>query len=102
MAGRWHGTVLSWSKPRVSPIAAAGCSIRSSWHGPSNTKELYEDGKKLAVVRAEKNITLLLEHRVNAVEVVDGRILAVIAQSKNVDKVLPNHALNWSAYKTAG
>jgi hypothetical protein len=35
----------------------------------------------LAVVRAEKNITLWLEHRVNAVETSEGRIRAVIAQS---------------------
>lgn len=50
-------------------------------YGPANTAELYEDDKKLAVVRAEKNITLLLEHRVNAVEAADGRIRAVIAES---------------------
>ena len=50
-------------------------------YGPSNTAELYEDEKKLAVVRAERNITLLLEHRVNGIEAAGGRIRAVIAQS---------------------
>lgn len=50
-------------------------------YGPANTAELYEDDKKLAVARAERNLTLLLEHRVNAVEAADGRIGAVVAQS---------------------
>lgn len=50
-------------------------------YGPSNKAELYEDEKKLGVVRAEKNITLLLEHRVNEVETTGSRIRAVIAQS---------------------
>ena len=42
--------------------------------------EIYEDEKKEALVRAEKNISLFLMHRVNEVEVEDGRIRAAIAQ----------------------
>ncbi len=49
-------------------------------YGPSNTGEIYEDDKKLAVVRGEKGITLLLNHRTNAAEVRDAAIRAVIAQ----------------------
>jgi hypothetical protein len=67
--------------PRIGDVVAELEQDRRAHYGPSNTQELYEDGKKLAVVRAEKNITLLLEHRVNAVEAADGRIRAVIAQS---------------------
>lgn len=48
--------------------------------GPGNTAELYEDEKKIALVRAEKNARLVLSHRVNAVETSGGRILAVVAQ----------------------
>lgn len=43
---------------------------------PSN----YEDAHKLAVVRAEKNLTLLLSTRANAVEMDGNRIAAVIAE----------------------
>jgi hypothetical protein len=50
-------------------------------YGPANKAELYEDEKKLAVVRAETNITLLLEHRANGVEMERGWIRAVLAQS---------------------
>ncbi|MFO1492321.1 MAG: FAD-dependent oxidoreductase [Kiritimatiellia bacterium] len=55
--------------PRIGDVVAELEQDRRAHYGPSNTQELYEDGKKLAVVRAEKNITLLLEHRVNGVEV---------------------------------
>lgn len=67
--------------PRIGDVVAELEQDQRAHYGPANTQELYEDGKKLAVVRAEKNITLLLEHRVNAVEAADGRIRAVIAQS---------------------
>jgi hypothetical protein len=42
--------------------------------------ENYEDEKKLAVVQAEKNITLFLSTRANGVEMDGHRIAAVIAQ----------------------
>jgi hypothetical protein len=42
--------------------------------------ENYEDEKKLAVVQAEKNITLFLSTRANGVEMDGKRIAAVIAQ----------------------
>jgi hypothetical protein len=67
--------------PHVGDVVAELEQDQRAHYGPTNTKELYEDEKKLAVVRAEKNITLLLEHRVNAVEVAAGRVRAVVAQS---------------------
>ena len=67
--------------PRIGDVVAELEPDKRAHYGPSNTRELYEDEKKLAVVRAEKNITLLLEHRVNGAEVADGHIRAVIAQS---------------------
>ena len=50
--------------------------------GNANAKEaaMYADELKLAVVRAEPNITLLAEQRVNEAEVRDGGIRSVIAQ----------------------
>ncbi len=67
--------------PRIGDIVAELEQDQRAHYGPANTAELYEDQKKLAVVRAERNITLFLDHRVNGVEVAGGRILAVIAQS---------------------
>ncbi len=56
---------------------------------PPKTKEsrnaaagpIFDDDRKLRVVRAEKNITLALENRVNAVEVRDKKIISVTAQN---------------------
>lgn len=67
--------------PNVGNVVAELEQDERAHYGPANTAELYEDEKKLAIVRAEKNIMLLLDHRVNGVEAADGRIRAVIAQS---------------------
>ncbi len=66
--------------PRVGDVVAELEQKKSAHYGPENIGELYEDEKKLALVRAEPNIRLLLEHRVNAVETEGGQIRAVIAQ----------------------
>ena len=66
--------------PRVGDIVAELEQARRAHYGPENTADLYEDAKKLAVVRAEPKIRMFLEHRVNAVEAAGGRIRAVIAQ----------------------
>lgn len=67
--------------PRVGDVVAELEQDKRAHYGPANTAELYEDEKKLAVARAEPNIRLFLEHRVNAVEADGGRISAVIAQA---------------------
>ena len=64
----------------VGDIVAELEQAKQSHYGPSNTAELYEDEKKIALVRAENSARLLLEHRVNAVETSGGRIQAVVAQ----------------------
>lgn len=66
--------------PRIGDVVAELEQERSAHYGPTNTADLYEDEKKLAVVRAEPNIRLFLEHRANAVEADGGRLRAVIAQ----------------------
>lgn len=75
-----HGARNKEPWPRIGDVVAELEQDRRAHYGPSNTADLYEDDKKLAVVRAEPNITLMLEHRVNAVEMAEGRIKAVIAQ----------------------
>jgi len=65
--------------PRVGDVVRELEQKRKAHYGPSNTAALYEDEKKLAVVRAEKNLRLFLLHRAVAVEMNAGRIAAVIA-----------------------
>jgi hypothetical protein len=67
--------------PKVGDLVAELEQDDRAHYGPANTAELYEDERKLAVARAEPNLTLLLEHRVNAVEAADGRLRAVVAQA---------------------
>ena len=59
--------------PRIGDVVAELEPSRCAGYGPGNTAEVYEDEKKLAVVRAEANIRLFLEHRVNAVQTAAGR-----------------------------
>ena len=66
--------------PRVGDIVAELEQKRSAHYGPDNKAELYEDDKKLDLIRAEENIRLLLNCRVNGAEVQAGRIQAVVAQ----------------------
>ncbi|MHC4181583.1 MAG: FAD-dependent oxidoreductase, partial [Planctomycetota bacterium] len=66
--------------PRIGDVVWELEQKKRAHYGPSNTADLYEDEKKLALVKAEKNIALLLCHRANGVELESGRIRAVIAQ----------------------
>ncbi len=66
--------------PRIGDVVAELEQKRRAHYGPANTADLYEDERKIALVKAEKNITLLLSHRGNGVEMRDGKIAAVIAQ----------------------
>ena len=66
--------------PRVGDVVAELEQAKQAHYGPANTAELYEDEKKLAVARAETNLTLVLQHRVIAAESDGTRIRAAIAQ----------------------
>jgi hypothetical protein len=67
--------------PRIGEIVEEICPPRK-FPGNQNAKQkdLYDDDRKLAVVGAEPRITLMLEHRVNAVASRDQRIVSVTAQ----------------------
>jgi len=65
--------------PRVGDVVAELEADNRAHYGPTNTAELYEDDKKLAVVKGESNITLFLEHRGNGVEMDGKQIRAVLA-----------------------
>ena len=65
--------------PRVGDVVAELEADNRAHYGPTNPAELYEDDKKLAVVKGEPNITLFLEHRGNGVEMDGKKIKAVLA-----------------------
>jgi len=75
-----HGARNKEPYPRVGDVVAELEQTRRAHYGPANTAELYEDDRKLALVRAEKNIRLFLGWRAVGAETQDGRIVAVIAQ----------------------
>ena len=54
--------------------------VRRGHYGPSNTADIYEDERRLDIVRKEENIQLFLEHFVNGIEMDGDKIVAVIAE----------------------
>jgi len=66
--------------PRIGDVVAELEPKKRAHVGTDNTAEIYEDDRRLALVRSERNLTLLLEQRVNAVESAEGIIRAVVAQ----------------------
>lgn len=66
--------------PRIGDVVAELEQARRAHYGPTNTADLYEDEKKLALVRAEEKIMLWLNRRVNGVEMDQGTIKAVVAE----------------------
>ncbi len=69
--------------PHIGDIVAELEQEQSAHYGPSNTASIYEDGKKIALVRMEENLDLFLNHRANDLIMADSRekrIEAVIAQ----------------------
>lgn len=75
-----HGARNREPWPRIGDIVNELEHKVRAHAGPSNTAEIYEDDKRLALVRAEEKLSLRLRHRANAVEMEKGRIAAVIAQ----------------------
>ncbi|MHC4560220.1 MAG: FAD-dependent oxidoreductase [Planctomycetota bacterium] len=66
--------------PRIGDVVGELEPARRAHYGPENTAELYEDQRRIELVRAEKNITLYLQYRVNRVEKRENTITGVIAQ----------------------
>src|SRR6185437_12036261 len=56
--------------------------------GKPMESNVYEDDRKLALVRAEPNITLFIDHHVNEVEAHDGVIRSVVAQDTHTGRRL--------------
>jgi hypothetical protein len=69
------GNVVS----ELNVLTEAEQAKRPHYDATKNTADLYEDERKIAVVNAEKNISLFLEHSVNGVIKDGNKILGVIA-----------------------
>ncbi len=67
--------------PRIGDIVEEICPPQRAGTGNARSGDIYDDDRKLRVARAESRITLLLEHRANAVETVDKKIVSVTAQN---------------------
>jgi hypothetical protein len=77
----WLGGQTSFEPyQRVGDIVRELEPAKRAHYGPDNRAELYEDDRRIEIVRAEKNITLFLQYRVNEVEKRGDTITAVIAQ----------------------
>ena len=66
--------------PRVGDIVSELEPKKRAHLGTANSAEIYEDARRLALVRSEPNVTLLLEQRVNALESTNWVIRTVVAQ----------------------
>jgi len=66
--------------PRIGDVVNELMPKNSEYWGLQNTGEIYEDSRRVDALRAEKNISLILGHRVISVEKKKGRIRGIIAQ----------------------
>ncbi len=66
--------------PRIGDVVSELVRDRTPVDGNAKSADVYNDERKLAIVQAEPNITLMLEQRVNNAESKDGHIRAVVAQ----------------------
>jgi len=69
--------------PRLGDVVK---ELDSGLRGNAQPANHYDDQRKLAVVRAEKNIHLFLNMHVFKSEIVDNRIVAVLARHVETDK----------------
>jgi hypothetical protein len=66
--------------PRIGDVVKELEPGRRAHAGPDNTAGIYEDARRLDLLRAERNIVLVLDHRVVAVEKKGDALTGVVAQ----------------------
>lgn len=71
---------------RIGEIVEELCPPKRAGTGNAKGAAIYDDDRKMAVVRAESRVTLMLEHRANEVQTQDRRIIAVTAQNTRTAK----------------
>lgn len=75
-----NGDINKPPYPRVGDVVRELEPRRRAHHGPGNTADIYEDERRAELLRSEKNLSVFLSWRANAVEVSGSRITAVTAQ----------------------
>ncbi len=75
-----EGKIQQPPYPHIGDVVAEMLTPRDARSGNGKGAEVYDDERKLALARAEPNLKLFLECRVNGVEIQSGKIVAVIAQ----------------------
>lgn len=66
--------------PRIGDLVNELEQARKAHYGPDNVAEIYEDEKKLAIVK-EAGVSMFVNYRVNRVDNPSNRIATVIAQN---------------------
>ena len=66
--------------PRVGDVVSELVRPKGAADGNAKDAQVYDDQRKLNLAKAEPNLTLMLEQRVNAATAVDGSIKSVVAQ----------------------
>ena len=75
-----NGHIRQPPYPRIGDIVAELEPKKRAHAGAGNTADLYEDDRRLALVRSQPGLTLLTEQRVNAVDAQGGILRSVVAQ----------------------
>ncbi len=66
--------------PKIGNLVNELEPAKRAHYGPENTAEIYEDQKRIDMVKAEKNIALFLNYHVNKVQTDANMITSVVAQ----------------------
>ena len=66
--------------PRIGDVVTELVPERRADSANGQDADVFDDDRKLRVVKAEPNITLFLEHRMNAVDAADGALRSVTCQ----------------------
>jgi hypothetical protein len=84
-----EGHVNQKPYPRVGDVVMELVPEKKSDSKNAQGAHVFDDDRKLSVVRAEPNITLYLEQRVNAAHSSDGHIDAVLSQhTRNAERTM--------------
>jgi hypothetical protein len=83
-----EGHIQQAPYPRIGDVVAELVPAKTPADGNARGAAIYADDRKLAAVRGEPRITLLLEQRVNRVETSAGAIRAVVAQHTHTGRRL--------------
>ena len=76
-----EGNIRQKPYTHIGDVVAELVPAKGAEDGNAKSAAQYADDRKLAVVRAETNITLYTEHRVNEVDADHGRVRSVVAQN---------------------